>query len=532
MGAEPKPGDNTYDGPGAAGQDGNGGRATDVEGAPDADPVVPPKPETGAGITECRESDAVGPTPIRRLETFEYVSAVRDVFGVGVNEGSLPSDEKLGTFVANVTSPLVADHIDRYQVAARGVAGSVAQRFAELSGCAGAADAECVSKYLKGAARRLFHGTLEDADAARIDDLYSSLSAEADADVAVDTVVQFMLLSPRFLYLVEFGEPDSGPAPLTGSEVAGRLAAFLWRSVPDEGLLAAADAGELDTSEGVKAHARAMMAEPRAQSVMGNFAKQWLRIADPAADAAALEIEESEEVGRFMAKALTDKGITFKSLINGYPGPDTPELGSFYGDDSPRSSVLMTAGYLRTNSTGDFPSSVKRGYVIRSSLLCQPIGLPTNPTDMQLEVDTADLSPQEVFARHSADPMCWGCHVSMDPLGDAFGKYDNLGAYHPDGPGSTAGELSGLPDGTASFAGAEELVDLLATNASAQQCFLLQNVRHALGRGETAEDACSLQDILSGYQATEFSVQDLLVEIAGSQMFRTRNNVVAKGECR
>src|SRR5574341_1519379 len=88
-------------------------------------------------------------------------------------------------------------------------------------------------------------------------EVYRSSVTELNANDAVTVALEAMLLSPRFLYVVEFGdEAGSDPIiPLTSSEVAGRMALAIWRSVPDDALLAAADGGTLATPDGVKGEA-------------------------------------------------------------------------------------------------------------------------------------------------------------------------------------------------------------------------------------------------------------------------------------
>lgn len=81
------------------------------------------------------------------------------------------------------------------------------------------------------------------------------------------------------MYLVELGEPDpDAPARTryTDWEMAGRLAAFVWASVPDDELLDAAAAGELSDADAVLAHAERMLADPRAGAALGQFFDELL----------------------------------------------------------------------------------------------------------------------------------------------------------------------------------------------------------------------------------------------------------------
>lgn len=471
--------------------------------------------------------------PIRRISSSEYTNAVRDVFQTAINPGQLPADEKLGLFQANVATPVTPDYFERYRSLANSVSADAVANFAAISGCSSTADAACAATFLDTAARRLFHGTLEAEDSGRIQDLYTSLSAETDADTAIAAAVQFMLLSPRFLFLVELGAGASGPrAALTGSEIAGRLAAFLWRTVPDTALLAAADSGALDSSDGVRAQADLMLADPRALPMLHSFGSQLLRIIPPDPGADALEQQKKAQVGEILGTASTDPNLTYDALIGAPFTPAGSELQNFYGSED-RRGILLTAAFLASNINGELASPVKRGNVIRSALLCGVVPPPNDPIDMQLTDDDTGGTAQETFNAHSSVPECWGCHKLMDPIGDAFGQYDAAGAFDASLTSDTSGTLTpDDPTNAGDFADVDGLLSLLAADDGARQCFVLQMSRFALGRNETVEDACGIESVTEAFAASSYSVRELILNVASSAMFLNRNPVVAGGTCR
>ena len=201
-----------------------------------------------------------------------------------------------------------------------------------------------------------------------------------------------------------------------------------------------------------------------------------------------------------------------------------------------RKGLLTSAAFLSSNSSGVRPSPVKRGYVIRTSMLCDTVPPPTDPTAMQLPDPMDGVSEREVFNAHSAEPMCFACHQWMDPIGNAFGAFASDGSYDPTLAEDTSGQIvpgSNTPDiGTNDFASVDELLGFLADNATVQQCFTVQAARFALGRGIDAADACSMKGVSEAFAANQFSVRELLLDIAASPMFATRNPVVPGGTCR
>ena len=61
-------------------------------------------------------------------------------------------------------------------------------------------------------------------------------------------------------------------------ELASRLSFFLWSSIPDDGLLRAAEDGRLGDPGELERQVRRMLADPRAEALTRNFAGQWLQL--------------------------------------------------------------------------------------------------------------------------------------------------------------------------------------------------------------------------------------------------------------
>ena len=61
-------------------------------------------------------------------------------------------------------------------------------------------------------------------------------------------------------------------------ELASRLSYFLWSSMPDDELLALAEAGKLHAPGVLDAQVKRMLADPRSAALADNFAGQWLEL--------------------------------------------------------------------------------------------------------------------------------------------------------------------------------------------------------------------------------------------------------------
>jgi hypothetical protein len=168
-------------------------------------------------------------------------------------------------------------------------------------------------------------------------------------------------------------------------------------------------------------------------------------------------------------------------------------------------------------------SPILRGKFVRERLLCQaipppPPGVAITPPKVDPKVPT-----KKRFARHRTDPTCSTCHEKMDPLGFGFEHYDALGAWRSsDGafPVDAGGLVSGTSDADGPFDGAVELGVRLASSDQVRRCVATQWFRAALGRGDRAEDAASLDSAYQAFARAGFDVRELIVAIATSDAFR------------
>jgi hypothetical protein len=134
----------------------------------------------------------------------------------------------------------------------------------------------------------------------------------------------------------------------------------------------------------------------------------------------------------------------------------------------------------------------------------------------------------------------------MDPIGLGFGFFDATGAYQPnDANGVQSAPPGGFPaiDATGdilamrpgelatTFDGAVDLVTKLAAAEQTHQCFALQEFRYSLGRLESMDDACSLQQAYGAFRSSGSNLQNLLVALVGTDAFRYRSVENPAGQC-
>jgi hypothetical protein len=171
---------------------------------------------------------------------------------------------------------------------------------------------------------------------------------------------------------------------------------------------------------------------------------------------------------------------------------------------------------------------VHRGKFVRESLLCQ--FLPPPPADLIITPPelNPDLTTRQRFEQHSADTACAGCHEMMDPVGLGFEHFDAVGRWRDaenDLPiDATGHQVATDVDGA--FDGAVALADKLASSQQVADCMMKEWTRFTLGRSETVEDACSLEETKAKFTAADHDIKQLVLALTQTDAFLYRKAVV------
>jgi hypothetical protein len=296
--------------------------------------TVPPAPPAPAGTT-------AGLSPLRRLTGIQYRNTVRDLLGLTetVPLTALPADEAIADkFTSNIVRPLQGGDLDRYADVAQMLATKAVANLATLVSCDGK-DPACVTTFIQSFGKRAYRRPLEAAELERLKKVHA---AGGDFANGVRMVVQALLQSPKFLYLVEpMPAGSAGVVGLDGYSMASRLSYFLWNSMPDDALLEAAGAGKLTSADAVAAEASRLMKDRRFRDTVATFHDQWLdfhelRAADkdPAAFPAwneSLRPILEEESRRYVEHVLTEGDGRLETLLTANYTFLTGPLYEIYG---------------------------------------------------------------------------------------------------------------------------------------------------------------------------------------------------------
>jgi len=386
--------------------------------------------------------------------------------------------------------------------------------------------------------------------------------AEPDAKIdekqaffaAMRVGLQWVLCSPRFVFI---NEPAGGSAEvrkLNDYELASRLSYYLWSTMPDESLFAAAAAGNLHEPQVLTAQVSRMLADPKAEQFVRNFGGQWLSVREygsvqPAAEYRdydmALEAASKREPLEFFAEVLkqdlpitsfldSDFLVVNERLARHYgisdiKGPEFRRVA--IGPEHHRGGVLGMAGLMTLLADGTRTLPMRRGTWILTNLLNDPPN-PPPPNAGEIQPNTAgkNLTVRERLVLHRNNDVCASCHAKLDPYGLALENYDAIGQWRErfNGEGFRGSngpklDVSGsFPDGK-TFATLEEYkAGLLTQKDRFARAFVVKLLTYALGRPIGYADHEEVDRLIEVLKKNEYRIQPLVQSIAASEPFTTK----------
>jgi hypothetical protein len=488
---------------------------------------------------------AVAPTPLRRFTHAEYDHAVRALLSTALEPArDFPPDRPGGGFASNRGDPVSQLGVEKLMLAAEALAADAVARLTTLVPCAAAQpDATCARQFYADLARRAYRRTPDPSELDELGQLYTWGDTNGGPLLGFQVVIERVLQSPHFFYHIErTATPLSeSVAPLTGSSVADRLAAFIWHSLPDAALLDAAERGELDTAAGIAAQAERMLADAKGRDGVVEFFNQYLDIEKLGATekgstypayTPAIRTEMWNETASFVDFVMRQGDGRLETLLTSPLAMPSPALAPLYGlvpgqafvpmDPLVRSGMLTHPSVLAVHAHSDQSSPVRRGAFIRDRVLCTPLPDPPPDVNANPPVVSPNATTRQRFEQHRANPTCASCHSLIDPVGFAFERYDGMGMHRTlDGtlPIDTAGNLTGTTDSDGAFQDGVELTKRFATSQQVRDCMATHWLRYAVRRDESAADACSQAQIATAFRESG-DMKQLLRAVVQSDAFR------------
>lgn len=512
----------------------------------------------------------IGPAPLRRLSNTEYLYALNDLFpAIHPALPPLPADNSVTGFENEAEAQAPSDvRIARFEAIANLYAAAATQDTAAVAAVTNCADwgtptasAACSRDFIRKTGARMFRRPMTSEEEAHFTQRFTSWATAVDFPAAVQLTLSAMLQTPQFLYRAEPPEalaPTTDPVvPVEAYAMASRLSFFLWESVPDDELLRAAGAGELQTEDDIRQQATRMLSDPRALRLAWDFHRQWLALdritneehavrtseIDPAWTTAT-QTSALRESRMFVERSFAEVG-TLDDLLTSRRAWVNSEMARVYAVAGPadadtwvevalpedrRAGILTRAAFLAGYSHRGGTSPPIRGNAINLRLLCQLPAPPPDGVDLSMPVADPGNGPKTnrmLFAERTAGG-CQSCHHALNGFGFGFESYTASGAYITQQAGLPI-DASGVITGTdvdGPFANAIELSTSLGRSKVVHRCAAEKWLQYALGRMPTLDEYGLVDEIGTRFIASHGDLRTLLTEIVASQTFRMRKQPV------
>jgi hypothetical protein len=431
--------------------------------------------------------------------------------------------------------------------------------------CKPAAGAEerCAKQILSTLVRRAYRGQSSDDDVERLMGFFRAGRQQRDFDRGIQVALQRVLASPKFVFRAE-REPDQPTTDRTyrisDLELASRLSFFLWSSVPDDDLIKAASENRLREPAVLERQVRRMLADPRSERFVTNFAGQWLYLRNltnhqpnsmvfPDFDD-NLRLAFRREAEMFFDSIMREDRNVLDlmtadyTFVNerlarhyGIPGVYGSQFRRVTLTDEARRGLLGKGAILTVTSQATRTSPVVRGkWILDNILNAPPPPPPPNvPPLPESEGSGQVLSMRQRMEAHRKNPVCANCHRMFDPIGLAMENFDAVGRWRARDGGSLGAPIDAsgeLLDGTK----VDGVVSLRRALLRQPDLFVGTVVEklmtYALGRGVAADDMPSVRAIIRDSTSQNYRFSSLVLGIVRSAPFTMRSRVAPERESR
>jgi len=365
-------------------------------------------------------------------------------------------------------------------------------------------------------------------------------------------MLKAILVSPQFLFITPAQEvaPDAEIVPLDDHQLASRLSYLLWATMPDDELMALADAGKLQEPSIFKAQVTRLLLDSRSRALFDGFGAQWLALGDlhdkpfdPAKfpqmtsetrsamyDEVRLLFESILRENRSVV-GFIDSDYTFlnENLAEIYGLQETvagPEMRRVPLSDGNRGGILGMPGVLAATSFPNRTSPVKRGVWVLEQVLGDhvPSAPPNVPAlEGQDQDAVATLTLRERTELHRKNPVCANCHKILDPIGFGLENFDAIGRWRDQDDNGEAIDAAGeLPSGQR-FSSPRDLKTIIAARVDQFSRNLVERLlAYSLCRTLEGYDEIVVDNLMQDVARDGYRMQTLISAVVTSYPFTHR----------
>lgn len=408
----------------------------------------------------------------------------------------------------------------------------------------------CAESIVRRIAAEAYRRPVTDDDLAGPMSFYDSGFTEGGFEIGVRTALQSILASPSFLFRLEELPADVEPGTpyrLADTDLAARLAFFLWGTGPDRELIDAAASGDLADERVLEAQVRRMLADPRAESLSTRFASQWLRLQEAKKNQPELYLYPDFS-GQLGDDLIRETQLFFADLVSadrsfldffsadysfmnervaghyGIPGVTGSEFRRVSYPDDRRRGILGHGSVLLATSMSARTSPVLRGKWVMEVLMGSPPPPPPPNVPAFEETEGATdgrrLTTRERMEVHRANPTCNACHRVMDPIGLALDNFDVTGRWRIREDGVPLDTRGTYYDGTELTTPADLNGVLLDRPLPLVRNFTQNLLAYAIGRRVEYFDQPTVRQIVRDAERDGYRMSSFILGVIKSDPFQ------------
>jgi len=340
--------------------------------------------------------------------------------------------------------------------AAADIAHQAALSLAQWSPCTSppATAAACEQQLIDQVGPQVYRHPLAAAERQELQTLFDAGVQEKDFATGVEWFLSGVLESPDFLYQLpklQAGEQPGQLVAIPPYELASRLSYFIWDSMPDDALYAAASTSELADAARLGSQLDRMLKDPRFLRGVTGFYRSWLNLGgfrEVARDDAAFttDVVSALQTSLLMSATQLYQGSTPANVAGLFTGSTyylNGALRSFYGlpgsdaaftaadmASDERRGILAHPGLMALLARPDQSNPISRGLYLRRVIMCQDLPPPPAGIDIPpLPPVAPGLSTRDRLDQHTKAPLCASCHDMIDPPGFALENFDQVGRH-------------------------------------------------------------------------------------------------------
>lgn len=415
-----------------------------------------------------------------------------------------------------------------------------------------------INEIVETFAQRAFRRPLTEGEAKLYADMAIPLLEDGRPFLeALRVPLRTVLNAPSFLY------QDGASGALDDYSLASRLSYFLWRSMPDDALLAVAEAGRLSEPAELARQVERMLDDPKSKRFVKDFVGQAYRLYEinSTSPDTGLYPEFNDLLGQAMIaeselfyEELIRENLSLTNLVRAdftflnrrlaehynVPGIEGQQMRKvMLPEGSVRGGLLGQGSIHKITANGTTTSPIPRGNFVLANLLGRPAP-PPPPNVGGVEPDTRGTTTiREQLAAHRDSTICAGCHKTIDPPGFALESFDPIGGfrdqyravgafseilqYAPYQLGLPV-DASGITSDGASFRGFADYQQVLLDNEMDAISYNLADQLITFSTGAQVEfsDRDAVNEILSSTKDQNYALRTMIHEVVASDLFRTR----------